>query len=109
MAYKPDWIEAIRMALAVRGEFDLVEKSMFGGRCFFDRGNMLCGVGWDHFMFRVGKAQEAEALSLPGAEPVMFNGRKMGGMVFVEPEAAQADLPRWLELCFNFTGTLPAK
>lgn len=59
----------------------LSEKKMFGGLCFLLYGNMVCGVHKGGAMFRVGKPSEAEALDLPGVEPLSFTGRKMGGMV----------------------------
>ena len=36
---------------------------MFGGYCWMLNGNMLCGVEVGRFMFRVGKALEADALA----------------------------------------------
>ncbi len=56
---------------------------MFGGYRRMLNGNMLSGVEVDRFMFCVGKDQEAGALGPPGAEPIAFNGRKMGGIVWV--------------------------
>ena len=60
---------------------------MFGGLCFMLNGNMLCGVAKEGGMARVGKENEAAALELPGIEPLSFTGRKMGGMVDVNPES----------------------
>lgn len=60
---------------------------MFGGLCWLLNGNMICGVEVGRFMFRVGKALESKALSRPGAEPVVFSGRKMGGIVWVDADA----------------------
>ena len=39
----------------------ITEKKMFGGYCWMLNGNMLCGVEVGRFMFRVGKALEADA------------------------------------------------
>ena len=52
-------------------------------------GNMLCGVHKGGAMFRVGKDREAEALALPGVEPLSFTGRKMGGMVEMDGPALE--------------------
>jgi hypothetical protein len=59
----------------------LSEKRMFGGLCFFLHDHMVCGVSARAAMYRVGKPAEAQALALPGVEPMAFTGRKMGGIV----------------------------
>lgn len=83
---------------------------MFGGLCWLLNGNMLCGVEVGRFMFRVGKALEAEALSRPGAETVVFSGRKMGGIVWVDGDTAlEAGLGGWIDLAAKFAGSLPPK
>lgn len=89
----------------------LSEKRMFGGLCFLLNGNMLCGVHRDGAMYRVGKAQEAEALALPGVTPLAFTGRPMGGLVDADEtamgtEATRAALTR---LALSFVSPLPAK
>jgi hypothetical protein len=91
------------------------EKRMMGGVCFFHYGNMLGGANRDkknggHLMFRVGKAQEGEALSRPGASPVILGGRRMGGMIFLDETACEpAEVQHWINLTFNFVGQMPAK
>ncbi|WP_417308864.1 TfoX/Sxy family protein [Devosia sp.] len=98
---------SLRDHLAHRPEIS--EKHMFGGDFFMLNGNMLCGIGKYGFMFRVGSDNEAEALRLPGAEPVAM-GRKMPGFVHVEPEAAlQTGLDTWLALTERYVGAMPPK
>lgn len=83
---------------------------MFGGACFLLRGNMLCGTGKTDFMFRVGKDQDAEALSRKGARPMDITGKVMKGFVWVDPEACDARaLARWIALAENYVGKLPAR
>lgn len=83
---------------------------MFGGLCWLLNGNMLCGVEVGRFMFRVGKDREAQALARPGAEPVVFSGRKMGGIVWVDADAClDAGLGSWIDLAAEFAGSLPPK
>ena len=83
---------------------------MFGGTCWLNHGNMLCGVEVGRYMFRVGKAGEAEALARPGAQVVEFNGRRMGGIVWVDAQACPEEvLPAWIDLAARFAGSLPAK
>ncbi len=83
---------------------------MFGGVCFLLRGNMLCGTGKTDFMFRVGKEQDAEALSRSGARPMDITGRVMKGFVWVDPNACDARaLGRWIAMAEKYVGKLPAK
>ena len=113
MAY--DELLADRLRDAIGERSNLSEKRMMGGVCFMIDGNMLGGAGRQkdgagRFMFRVGKENEAEALSRPGAIPVDNNGRRMGGMVFVDEAACDGDaLKNWVALGLSFVGALPPK
>ena len=86
-----------------------------GGLCFLVNGNILCGVdrsknGADRFMFRVGKDNEALALSKPGASIVDMGGKRLGGFVFVEVQACHGDaLTEWLALALAYVGDMPKK
>jgi hypothetical protein len=106
--YDRELAEIMRAALVERPQVS--ERAMFGGICWMLNGNMLCGVEVGRFMFRVGKAGGAQALAWPGAEAVEFNGRRMGGMVWVAADECPAEtLPGWIELAERFVGTLPPK
>jgi TfoX/Sxy family transcriptional regulator of competence genes len=109
MAHDPHLAELLRDALA--GRQGITEKNMFGGVCFLLNGNMIAGVAnHDSFMFRVGKDLEAEALAQPGARPMDFTGRKMGGMIWVgADEAIEAGLKEWVDFTARFVGGLPPK
>ena len=88
----------------------LTEKRMFGGVCFLLRNNMLCGAGKNGYMFRVGAAGQAEAERLPGARPLVMQGRPMAGFFWVDPAACDAKaLGRWLELAQAYVGAMPEK
>ncbi|MGQ0546789.1 MAG: TfoX/Sxy family protein [Betaproteobacteria bacterium] len=100
---------AQRVRAALKGRRGVSEKRMFGGVCFLLRGNMLCGTAKSRFMFRVGKAQDAEALSGPGARPMDFTGRKLAGFVWVDPGCDARSLKRWVALAEKYVGALPAK
>jgi len=100
--------ELLREALQSRS--GITEKKMFGGICFLMNGNMLCGTGEDRVMFRVGKDLEAEAVARAGAQAMEMGGRKMGGLVWVELDAAvEAGLDNWISLANKFVGSLPPK
>lgn len=109
MAYDQGLAEILREELAETP--GISEKKMFGGLCFLLHGNMLCGVHKDGGMFRVGKDREAEALAVPGADPLSFTGRKMGGMVEVTDAVMGQDDTRaaLLTLALAFAKTLPPK
>ena len=106
--YDPHLRKIMRSALA--GRADVREKAMFGGYCWMLNGNMLCGVEVGRFMFRVGKAQEAEALARPGCEKIIFAGRPMGGFVWVDASACtNTGIQTWIELAARYVRSLPAK
>jgi len=108
MPHDPHLADLMREALKRRS--GITERKMFGGYCWMLRGNMLCGVGVGRFMFRVGKDLEAQALGRPGAEIVDFNGRRMGGMVWVDADACiETGLKDWISFAATFAGGLPAK
>ncbi|MEM1047489.1 MAG: TfoX/Sxy family protein [Pseudomonadota bacterium] len=90
---------------------EITTKRMFGGLCYFLNGNMLCGVDANRYMFRVGKDQEAEALTRPGASPMDITGRPLGGFVFVDPAACEDTerLVEWVAFATAFVAELPPK
>jgi len=76
---------------AIGEEANLTAKRMMGGVCFLINGNRVSGAhrqqtGEGLFMFRVGKENEAAALSHPGARPFAPGGRRMGGITLVPEE-----------------------
>jgi TfoX/Sxy family transcriptional regulator of competence genes len=108
MPHDPHLADLMREALRTRR--GIAEREMFGGFCWLLNGNMLCGVEMGRFMFRVGKALEPEALARPGARPVAFAGRRMGGIVWVDADACEGPaLAEWIDLAARFAGSLPPK
>jgi hypothetical protein len=93
----------------------ITETPMFGGLCFLHRGNMLCGVYGASYgfaaMYRVGKANMADALAIPGTAPMGFSGRPMGGIVDAEADLVADDARRaaLLGLALGFVTALPPK
>jgi TfoX/Sxy family transcriptional regulator of competence genes len=101
---------ADRMRTALLGRAGIVEKKMFGGYCWMLDGHMICGVEVGRFMFRVGAAQEAEALAKPGARPMDVTGRPMRGFVWVEERHARgASLVAWIERAALHAASLPSR
>ena len=109
MAYDEDHAELLRAAL--HDEPGISEKKMFGGLCFLKHGNMVCGVHKDGGMARVGKDAESAALDMEGISPLSFTGRKMGGMVDVDPGVIEDDALRAqiVEMALAYARTLPPK
>lgn len=89
----------------------VTERKMFGGLAFLLNGHMVCGIHKGGAMFRVGKPNEAAALAVPGASPMMFTGRPMTGMVDCSDEACADDArrARLMALALGFTRALPPK
>jgi len=109
MAYDEGLAELIRGDLADLSAVS--EKRMFGGLAFMLDGNMLCGVHPGGAMCRVGKDNAPFALAVPGASPMEFTGRAMGGFVDVDDDAMIDDTrrARLLDLALDFVRTLPPK
>jgi len=113
MAYD-EWL-AERFRERLRGTAHVTEKRMMGGICFFLNGNMIGGAdrtkaGEGRFMFRVGKHNEAEALSRPGASIMEQGGKRLGGLIFVEERACDSvALNGWVGLALDFVAKLPPK
>lgn len=52
----------------------------------------------------------AEAMERGGAEPIVFGGRQMGGIVWVSAFACEgAGLDEWIHFAERFVGVLPPK
>lgn len=110
MAYDEGSAEIMRMDLA--GESGITEQKMFGGLCFLKDGHMLCGVHKGGAMYRVGKGATDKAMAIPGAVPMAFTGRVMGGFVDVPDPldfANDASRAAWLRMALANAASLPPK
>ncbi|MGE4609901.1 MAG: TfoX/Sxy family protein [Paracoccaceae bacterium] len=109
MAYDEGTAQILRDLLAHTN--GITEKKMFGGPCFMQNGNMLCGVHKDGGMFRVSKFNEGAALAVNGADPLSFTGRKMGGMVDISEDTLGNENALLSLLCLadTFVGKMPPK
>lgn len=89
----------------------LSQKAMFGGWAWFLNGNLVCGARDDGMLVRLGKNEDAWALSIAGVVPMLSRGRRMHGWVRAVPQAYGNDRLRrkLLEAALEFTRTLPAK
>jgi hypothetical protein len=89
----------------------LTGKAMFGGWAWLLHGNLLAGARKGSLMLRIGPANEAWALQIPGVTPVVMRGRRMKGYVRAAPEACADDAmrERLLDAALAFTRSLPKK
>ena len=109
MAYDEGLAQLIRDDLTeVAG---ITEKKMFGGLCFLIYGNMVSGVHSGGGMFRVGKANEAEARTIPGTGPMLFTGKPMGGMIEASDDLMADDDRRaaLMDIALTHAKSLPPK
>jgi TfoX/Sxy family transcriptional regulator of competence genes len=108
MPYDQRLANLMRLDLAAE---NVSERSMFGGLCFMVDGHMACGVHKAGGMFRVGKANAAAALAVPGARPMTFTGRPMAGLVDVSNELLDDDVRRGqvMAMALGFVRGLPPK
>lgn len=92
-------------------EENVERKRMFGATCFMVNGNMLVCASKSGLMARVGKDQEAEALSKPHATPCRPAGRPMPGFIEVAWDGVQSDkdLKSWVDMARTYVCALPPK
>lgn len=106
---------AAEMRDRLDGLAGLSEKRMFGGLCFLVDGNMIGGArrlndSEAHFLFRVGKDNEDQALRYPGTRPMIHGGRRMGGFIYLDADAAEPEtMGALVLLALSFVTTLPPK
>jgi hypothetical protein len=93
------------------GEPGLAEASMFGGRAWLLRGNLLCCAREDGMLARLGKDRDGWALELADVVPMFSRGRRMQGWVRAGAAAFgdHALRRRLLDAALGFVRSLPPK
>jgi TfoX/Sxy family transcriptional regulator of competence genes len=109
MAYDEGLVERVRDLLP-----KAVEKRMFGGVSWMERGNMVVGVMGDDLLARVAPEETEKWLKEPGVRRFDMGPVKAGapkGWLFVSAEAVaeEPELKEWVERCRAFVRTLPTK
>ena len=64
----------------------LTETGMFGGWAFLIHGHLLACARHDGMLVRLRKGNDAWALALPGAAPLLSGRRPMAGWVRIPPD-----------------------
>jgi len=102
---------ADRVRQFLQSKAEVTERKMFGGVAFMVRGNMVCAVGKEHLMVRVGLSQYEAALRAPHAHIMRFTGKPMRGYITVDPAGYETrnGVSFWLEKALAFVLTLPPK
>ena len=102
---------AQRLRQVVGFQAGVREKKMFGGLTFLVQGNMCCGVLNQDLVVRVRPDGHGEGMAQPHVRPMDFTGRKIKGMVYVEPMGYESDeaLEAWVQRGLKFALSLPAK
>lgn len=109
MAFNEALAERIRLALARKK--GVIEKTLFGCRCFLMHGNVCVGV-WKHsLLLRLDPDDYEDALKEPCVKEFDITGRAMTGWAVVAPEGIEEEdqLHVWIERAVKFVGKLPAK
>jgi TfoX/Sxy family transcriptional regulator of competence genes len=108
MTAEAELAATVRAALAGTGV--IREVRMFGGIGFMLNGNLVTAASRRGLLLRVGKDRQADALSQPGARPMVMRGRAMEGYVYVDPPALNKQAAQnWLRLAVAYVQTLPKK
>ena len=106
----PALIEAF--AAALPDDPRVERRSMFGYPAAFVNGQMFSGLHQDDWMLRLGEAERAKLLALPGAKPFEpMPGRPMREYA-VLPPALHTDrraARRWLAKALAYASALPPK
>ncbi len=86
-------------------------KSMFGGRGYFQEGNMFAGVMGDRLMVKLGEDAVAVVETEVDVELFSPGGKTMSGWVTVDQELVpdDDDLLAWLERGLAVVAKLPPK
>jgi TfoX/Sxy family transcriptional regulator of competence genes len=108
MAFAQDLAAGVRTALTGAGT--IREVKMFGGIGFMLNGNLIAGASKRGLLLRVGRDRQSDALSQPGARPMVMRGRAMMDYIYVDPPALDDRAVRkWMKLAIGFVQTLPAR
>ncbi len=88
---------------------DLLEKNVFGARCWMMDGHMAFGVTGEDLLVRLG----TDDADLAGTRPFdpMERGKAMAGWFLVDGEAVAEDdeLLPWMQRAMDFASALPPK
>jgi len=87
------------------------ERNMFGGVCFLNKGNMVCGIINDDLIIRVGLVDYDKLLNKEHTKKFDVTGKVLKGWVMVSHEGHHDDkeLDKWVSIGVKFASSLPPK
>jgi TfoX/Sxy family transcriptional regulator of competence genes len=106
----PPWLVALLEA-QIAGTL-AERRQMFGCPCAFTNGQMCAGLFADQLFVRLGDAERAELLALPGARPFEpVPGRRMREYAVVPPSVLDDGkaLRDWIGKAVRYARSLPPK
>jgi TfoX/Sxy family transcriptional regulator of competence genes len=86
-------------------------KPMFGGPCYWTRGNLFAAVHQESVVVRLGDVERRALLELPGACPFAPMGRRMKEYGVLPPDVVADDARgrEWVAKAFAYASSLPPK
>jgi ABC-type multidrug transport system ATPase subunit len=105
MAYHEELADRVRNALPSVDKIE--EKRMFRSLCFMLNGKVCVCGGKDELMCRINSKRSETVLQKNDTRPMIRNGKKIRGCVFVKKDAvhAQKDFDYWINLSLEFNKT----
>ena len=109
MAY--DEYLADRVRDLFNGRAGTREQKMFGGLCFIQNGNMVCGILGSELIVRVGRENLEDALSQSHSRLFDMTGKPSRSFVYVAAEGLATDkgLAYWAGRGMAYADSLPPK
>jgi TfoX/Sxy family transcriptional regulator of competence genes len=107
MPYEKKIAERIEESVS---SWNISNRKMFGGVCYLNNGNMMCGVYKNYLVLRLGPGQSETVLKNQYARPFDITGKPMKGWVMIAEDGIKGEkLMDWLKMAHTFSETLPKK
>jgi hypothetical protein len=87
--------------------YKMEKKKMFGGTCYIENRNMVCGIWKDFIILRLGQTESEKALKEKKAVPFDITGKPMKGWVMInKKKITERNISQWIELARKNVKTL---
>lgn len=104
MAYDLLLADQVRKYLNEKSDFQITEKTMFGGLAFMVNDKMCINVGERQLMCRFDPVQTEQLSERPGFLPMIMNGKEFKGYCYIDPVGYESkeDFEFWINLCLDY-------